>query len=127
MPLFSPADKRSVHFMGIAGAGMSALALIACRRGVVVSGCDVDPSGAADLQGLGVRIVQGHDGSHLAGARAVVVTAAVPPSHPELQQARTLGLPVVPRKAALAELIQGGQTVGISGTVGKTPATRMTT
>src|SRR5215210_6106177 len=127
MPLFSPADKRSVHFMGIGGAGMSALALIACRRGVVVTGCDVDPSGAADLQGLGVRISQGHDGSHLAGARAVVVTAAVPPSHPELQRARELGLPIVPRKVALAELIEGAQSVGISGTHGKTTTTVMTT
>jgi UDP-N-acetylmuramate--alanine ligase len=127
MPLFSPADKRTVHFMGIGGAGMSALALIACRRGVVVSGCDVDPSGAADLQALGVRIFPGHDGSHLAGARAVVVTAAVPQSHPELERARELGLPIVPRKVALAELIAGGQTVAISGTHGKTTTTVMTT
>jgi UDP-N-acetylmuramate--alanine ligase len=112
MPLFSPADKRSVHFMGIGGAGMSALALIACRRGVAVSGCDVDPSGAADLQGLGVPIVQGHDGSHLTGARAIVVTAAVPESHPELQRARELGLPIVPRKLALAELIAGTELPG---------------
>ena len=127
MALFSPTDKRTVHFMGIGGAGMSALALIACRRGVAVSGCDVDPTGAADLQALGVRIYQGHDGAHLAGARAVVVTAAIPPSHPELEQARTLGLPIVPRKVALAELIEGGQTVAISGTHGKTTTTVMTT
>jgi UDP-N-acetylmuramate--alanine ligase len=127
MPLFSPADKRTVHFMGIGGAGMSALALIACRRGVMVSGCDVDPSGAADLQALGVRIFPGHDGSHLAGARAVVVTAAVSSSHPELERARELGLPIVPRKVALAELIAGGQTVAISGTHGKTTTTVMTT
>lgn len=127
MALFSPTDKRTVHFMGIGGAGMSALALIACRRGVAVSGCDVDPTGAADLQALGVRIYQEHDGAHLAGARAVVVTAAIPPSHPELEQARTLGLPIVPRKVALAELIEGGQTVAISGTHGKTTTTVMTT
>lgn len=127
MALFSPADKRTVHFMGIGGAGMSALALIACRRGLTVSGCDVDPSGAADLQALGVRIFPGHDGSHLADARAVVVTAAVPQSHPELERARQLGIPVVPRKVALAELIEGGRTVAISGTHGKTTTTVMTT
>ena len=127
MALFSPADKRTVHFMGIGGAGMSALALIACRRGVVVSGCDVDPTGAADLQRLGVRIFPGHDGSHLAGARAIVVTAAVPTSHPELERARELGLAIVPRKLALAELIEGAQAVGISGTHGKTTTTVMTT
>jgi UDP-N-acetylmuramate--alanine ligase len=127
MALFNPTDKRTVHFMGIGGAGMSALALIACRRGVIVSGCDVDPSGAADLQALGIRISSGHDGSHLAGARAVVVTAAVPASHPELEKARELGLAIVPRKVALAELIEGAQAVGISGTHGKTTTTVMTT
>jgi UDP-N-acetylmuramate--alanine ligase len=127
MALFNPSDKRTVHFMGIGGAGMSALALIARRRGVTVSGCDTDPSGAADLSALGVVVSQGHDGAHLAGARAVVVTAAVPSSHPELQRARDLGLLIVPRKVALAELIQGARAVGISGTHGKTTTTVMTT
>jgi len=127
MALFNPSDKRTVHFMGIGGAGMSALALIACRRGVAVSGCDADPTGAADLAALGVRIAQGHDPAHLSGIRAVVVTAAVPPGHPELERARELGLPIVPRKVALAELIAGASAVGISGTHGKTTTTVMTT
>jgi UDP-N-acetylmuramate--alanine ligase len=106
---------------------MSALALIACRRGVAVSGCDVDLSGAGDLRALGVELFQGHDGAHLVGARAIVVTAAVPSSHPELERARELGLPVVPRKVALAELIEDADAVGISGTHGKTTTTVMTT
>jgi UDP-N-acetylmuramate--alanine ligase len=127
MALFNPTDKRTVHFMGIGGAGMSALALIACRRGVAVSGCDTDPMGAADLAALGVRIAQGHDPAHLAGVRAVVVTAAVPAGHPELARARELGLPIVARKVALAELIEGARAVGISGTHGKTTTTVMTT
>src|SRR5918993_1468383 len=97
MALFNPSDKRTVHFMGIGGAGMSALALIACRRGVAVSGCDTDLAGASDLAALGVRIVQGHDPAHLAGVRALVVTAAVSPGHPELERARELGIPIVPR------------------------------
>jgi UDP-N-acetylmuramate--alanine ligase len=127
MDLFNPADPRPVHFMGIAGAGMSALALIACRRGVVVTGCDADPSGAADLGLLGVRVHAGHDPSHLEGARAVVVTAAVPADHPELRRARELDLPVVPRKVALAALVGGARSVGVSGTHGKTTTTVMTT
>jgi UDP-N-acetylmuramate--alanine ligase len=127
MALFNPTDTRTVHFMGIGGAGMSALALIACRRGVAVSGCDLDVSGASDLQGLGVPVRQGHDPAHLAGARAVVVTAAVPGSHPELERARELGLPIVPRKLALAQLIEGAASVGVSGTHGKTTTTVMTT
>src|SRR3954471_4144473 len=127
MALFNPSDKRIVHFMGIGGAGMSALALIARRRGVAVSGCDMDPSGAVDLSALGVSVSQGHDGAHLAGARAVVVTAAVPSGHPELQRARELGLLMVPRKVALAELIEGARAVGVAGTHGKTTTTVMTT
>ena len=106
---------------------MSALALIACRRGVVVSGCDADPSGAADVAAMGARIWQGHDPAHLEGARAVVVTAAVPQGHPELERARALGLPVVPRKEALAALIGDARSVAVSGTHGKTTTTVMTT
>jgi UDP-N-acetylmuramate--alanine ligase len=106
---------------------MSALALIASRRGVVVSGCDSDPSGTGDLAALGVRIWQGHDPAHVDDARAVIVTAAVPPGHPELERARSLGLPVVPRKEALAALIGGARSVAVSGTHGKTTTTVMAT
>ncbi|MGB7211762.1 MAG: UDP-N-acetylmuramate--L-alanine ligase [Gemmatimonadales bacterium] len=127
MDLFSPEDPRPVHFMGIGGAGMSALALIARRRGVTVSGCDTDPSGASDVAILGANVVAGHDPAHVGGARAVVVTAAIPNEHPELERARALGIPVVPRKQALAELVSVGRVVGVSGTHGKTTTTVMTT
>jgi UDP-N-acetylmuramate--alanine ligase len=127
MDLFNPADTRPVHFLGIGGAGMSALALIACRRGVQVTGCDADPAGAADLSALGVKVQAGHDPSHLEGARAVVVTAAVSTDHPEVRRARELGLPVVPRKVALAALVGEARSVGVSGTHGKTTTTVMTT
>jgi UDP-N-acetylmuramate--alanine ligase len=127
MDLFDPADSRPVHFMGIGGAGMSALALVARRRGVAVSGCDPDPSGAADVAALGATVVQGHDPTHVEGVRAVVVTAAVPSDHPELARARRLGVPVVPRKQALADLVAHGRVVGISGTHGKSTTTVMAT
>ena len=127
MALFDPSDPRPVHFVGIGGAGMSALALIARRRGVTVTGCDTDPTGAADLAVLGAELHQGHDPAHVTGARAVVYTAAVPADHPELARARSLGIPVVPRKVALAELVSHGTVVGIAGTHGKTTTTVMTT
>lgn len=125
--MFDPADSRPVHFMGIGGAGMSALALVARRRGVAVSGCDPDPSGAQDVAALGATVLSGHDPAHLDGVRAVIVTAAVSPDHPELARAHQLGIPVVPRKQALAELVAHGQVVGISGTHGKSTTTVMTT
>ncbi|MEP6571109.1 MAG: UDP-N-acetylmuramate--L-alanine ligase [Gemmatimonadota bacterium] len=127
MDLFAPSDPRPVHFMGIAGAGMSALALIARRQGVPVTGCDPEPSGAADVAALGAVVHPGHDPAHVEGARAVVVTAAVPPHHAELERARALGVPVVPRKQALAQLVSAGKVVGVSGTHGKSTTTVMTT
>jgi UDP-N-acetylmuramate--alanine ligase len=127
MDLFDPADPRPVHFMGVGGAGMSALALVALRRGVRVNGCDPDPSGAADIARLGAQVLIGHDTSHVEGTRAVVVTAAVPAEHPELAHARALGIPVVPRKQALAELVNAGRVVALAGTHGKSTTTVMTT
>src|SRR5437870_4100608 len=96
MTLFGMGDPRPIHFMGIGGAGMSGLALLAKRQGLAVTGCDNDPSGAADLAALGVEIWRGHDPQHVAGARAVVVTAAVAGQHPELERAQRLPRPHEP-------------------------------
>ena len=110
---------------------MSALASIARHRGVSITGCDSDTSGAStdDLTALGVPVFRGHDPSHLDGVRAVVVTAAVPRDHPELERARALGLPVVRRADALGELVSGGgaSLVAVAGTHGKTTTTVMVT
>ena len=127
MEFLNPADRRPVHFMGIGGAGMSALALLALRRGVVVTGCDNDPGGALDVAALGAVVDRGHDPAHVEGVRAVVVTAAVSPRHPELERARALGIPVVPRKEALAAIIGNAPTIAVAGTHGKTTTTVMIT
>src|SRR6266540_6412956 len=131
MTLFLTGDPRPIHFMGIAGAGMSALAMIAAHRGVFITGCDSETSGTGvdDLTALGVRVWRGHDPSHLEGVRAVVVTAAVPRDHPELERARALGLPVVRRADALGELVSegGASLVAVAGTHGKTTTTVMVT
>src|SRR5574338_296355 len=127
MDLFNPADRRPVHFMGVGGAGMSALAVLACRRGVVVSGCDTDLAGAQDVIAAGADVRQGHDPSHVIGARAVIVTAAVAAAHPELEAARAAGIPVVRRKEALGQLVRGRSVVALAGTHGKTTTTVMTT
>jgi UDP-N-acetylmuramate--alanine ligase len=74
-----------------------------------------------------VDVRQGHDRGHVAGARAVVVTAAVPRDHPELERARALGVPVVRRADALAALVTGSTLVGVAGTHGKTTTTVMAT
>src|SRR5437660_4772535 len=127
MTLFESGDPRPIHFMGIAGAGMSGLALLARHQGAEVTGCDKDPQGAADLAALGVVIWRGHDPGHVSGARAVVVTAAVPREHPELEQAGALGIPVVRRADALGQAVANGTVVGVAGTHGKTTTTAMVT
>src|SRR3989442_4726546 len=97
MNLFTTVDPRPIHFMGIAGAGMSGLALLAKEQGVAITGCDNDPTGAADLAANGVEIWRGHDPGHVAGGRAGVGTAAGPGDHPELERARALRGPAVRR------------------------------
>jgi UDP-N-acetylmuramate--alanine ligase len=104
---------------------MSALALIALRRGVPVTGCDTHPAGAAELARMGAQIATGHDASHVTGSRAVVYTAAVPEQHAELEAARAAGIPVVPRAEALGQVVASGRVVAVAGTHGKTTTTAM--
>jgi UDP-N-acetylmuramate--alanine ligase len=125
MPLLDSADPRPVHFVGIAGAGMSALAELFFRRGVPVTGCDAHPETAADLLRLGIQ-VEPHDPAHAALARALVVTSAMPKDHPELARARDLGVPVIRRAEALGEVTVGRELIAIAGTHGKTSTTVMT-
>jgi UDP-N-acetylmuramate--alanine ligase len=72
-------------------------------------------------------VFAGHDPSHVEGAQAVVVTAAVPPDDAELERARALGIPIVRRADALAAAIAPGRVVAVAGTHGKTTTTAMTT
>ena len=107
---------------------MSALAELFARRGVQVSGCDANPLGVEDLERLGVVITRGHDPAHVAGARALVVTSAIAKNHPELEEARRLGIPVIRRAEALGEATsgEGRELVAVAGTHGKSTTTVMT-
>jgi UDP-N-acetylmuramate--alanine ligase len=120
-------DPRPVHFIGIAGAGMSALAELFVRRGVKVTGCDANATGVDDLRALGISINQGHDPAHVADVRAVVFTSAMPKDHPELERARSLGIPLVRRAEALGEATsgEGRELIGVAGTHGKSTTTVM--
>jgi UDP-N-acetylmuramate--alanine ligase len=127
MTLFLAHDPRPVHFVGIAGAGMSALAELLARRGISVTGCDAGATRVAALEQLGIHVSAGHDPAHVQGAQAVVATSAMPHGNPELERARALGIPVIRRAEALAGAVDGGQSICIAGTHGKTTTTVMTT
>ena len=126
-PLLDPSDSRPIHFVGIAGAGMSALAELFMLRGVVVTGCDAHPENAPDLALRGIVVQQGHAPDHVTGARALVITSAMPKDHPELERARELGLPVIRRAEALGDATRGAMLVGVAGTHGKSTTTVLTT
>lgn len=117
---------RRLHFMGAGGAGMSALAEIALASGHGVSGCDLKLGAVTDrLEELGARIEEGHAADHLTGVDAVVVSAAVPTDHPELEEARTKAIPVIRRAELLASLMEGRRGIAVAGTHGKSTTTAM--
>jgi UDP-N-acetylmuramate--alanine ligase len=130
----SPRDLRpllargTVHFMGIGGAGMCALAEAVVRQGGRVTGCDRSPGAPVrNLERMGVRVRGGHDPSHVEGVAVLVVSAAVPDSHPEVRAAREAGIPVLKRAEALGGWVNRGTVVAVAGTHGKTTATAMAT
>ncbi len=125
--LFRESDSRPVHFVGIAGAGMSALAELFVRRGLAVTGSDMSATGNADLEALGVAVQRGHSAEFVTGARAVVASSAISADHVELAAAHRLGIPVIRRAEALGAAVAGMEIVGIAGTHGKTTTTVMTT
>lgn len=122
------AQDAPVHFMGVGGAGMCALAELLLRSGGKVSGCDLKESRALDdLRALGAEVTMSHDAAHVADASALVVTSAVSASHPELLRAMEQGIPVLKRAQALGAWVNRGRLVAIAGTHGKTTTTAMAT
>ena len=116
----------AVHFVGIGGAGMSAIAKVLLERGVAVSGSDLKASRPATLlEAMGARVHIGHDAAHLRAAEVVVVSSAIPERNPELRAAREAGIPVVARGEALAAVLRGVRSIVVAGTHGKTTTTSM--
>lgn len=105
-----------IHFVGIAGAGMRALAELLARRGLPVSGCDANPGTVNDLESLGIHVIKGHSPDHVEGVRELIVTSAMNRSHPEIVRAKELGIPVTRRAEALARAVEHGKVVGVAGT-----------
>src|SRR5438045_1822945 len=94
-------DPRPIHFVGIAGAGMRALAELLTRRGVAVTGCDAHLGSVTDLEALGISVASGHSPDHVVGTRELIVTSAMPKNHPELARASELGVPITRRAEAI--------------------------
>lgn len=124
----SQAALGRVHFIGIGGVGMSAVARIMVARGVTVSGSDAkDLPVMAELAAAGARIAVGYSAANLGDAQTVVAGSAIRPDNPELAAARSAGLPVIHRSEALAATMADDTVVTVAGTHGKSTTTSMIT
>jgi UDP-N-acetylmuramate--alanine ligase len=120
-----PAGTR-LHFVGIGGAGMSAIASVLLARGYAVSGSDLRENDATRrLRAAGARIAIGHAAQHVQPGQIVVISRAVPEDNVEVQAARARGVPVLHRAEMLAALMQGARGLAVVGTHGKTTTTSM--
>jgi len=123
---FKIQNSESWHFIGIGGAGMSALASALLDLSVSVSGSDMAASDATrELEARGAYIYIGHSAENLGDATRVVVTAALSPDNPELVAARERGIPVIKRAALLGELMDLRRGIAVAGTHGKTTTSSM--
>jgi UDP-N-acetylmuramate--alanine ligase len=125
-PLNAPFSGRALHFIGIGGAGMSGLALVARQLGATVTGSDqAESSYSARLRGAGIEPVIGHDAANLPDNAEVVVSTAIPEDNAELAAARAAGATVLHRGDLLGELSRMKRTIAVGGTHGKTTSASM--
>src|SRR5512141_391696 len=118
---------QHLHFTGIGGIGMSGIAEVLLNLGYQISGSDLKLSPITErLAAMGARVFEGHAASNLGGARALVVSSAVEEQNPEVQEARRLQIPVIPRGELLAELMRLKFGIAVAGSHGKTTTTSMT-
>lgn len=118
-----------VHFIGIGGISMSAIAKVLLNNGVKVSGSDSGSSKLTlELADLGAEIFAGHDAANITNPDLVVYTAAIKDSNPELQRARELGIPAIARAEMLGRIMKNyKKAISVAGTHGKTTTTSMMT
>jgi len=121
-------DKaKNLHFIGIGGCGMSAIAKILWEMGKGVQGSDSkESSNTIRLRDLGMRVFIGHDGSNIRGSDLIVYSSAIPSDNVELSSARAAGLSLISRADALSWILDQFKTrITVAGTHGKTTTTSM--
>jgi UDP-N-acetylmuramate--alanine ligase len=117
---------HQLHFIGIGGMGMRALAQVMLSRGIGVSGSDLSDSPALEqFRREGARIYIGHRPGQADHAEGVVISSAISADNPELQDAREKGIPVFHRSDLLAAVIAGGRGVAVAGAHGKSTTSAM--
>jgi len=122
----TPWAGRRLHFIGVGGAGMSGLALVARALGAEVTGSDqAESSYVTLLRGVGIEPAIGHDAANVPEGAEVVVSTAIGDDNPELARARALDGTVLHRGDLLGEVTRLRRTIAIAGTHGKTTTASM--
>lgn len=120
-------ENTSAHFIGIGGIGMSALAELFHSLGAKVSGSDMKEGKQTEhLLKKDIKVHIGHSADNITSDLNVVVySSAIDESNPEIQKARELSIPIIPRAEALAEVMRFKRGIAVGGTHGKTTTTSM--
>jgi len=125
--LTDPAQPLRVHLIGVAGSGMSGLALLLMGMGHRVSGSDrVTTAETERMQGLGLEFSTPHTAEAVRGADIVVFSSAIKPENPAYAAAVDLRIPLYRRAECLAAILHARKGIIISGTHGKTTTSSMT-
>ena len=117
---------RHIHMIGIAGAGMRAIADILIDKGFRVSGSDISESGLTErFRTRGAVVHIGHDASYVAGADVVIRSTAIHEDNPELEAAVAAGIPILHRSDIVRDIIDSAEGIAVAGAHGKTTVTSM--
>jgi UDP-N-acetylmuramate--alanine ligase len=115
---------KTIHFVGIGGAGMCGIAEVLLNQGYSITGSDIRGSANTErLASMGATIFIGHDASNVQDADVVVYSSAIDTKNPELSAAISEGKPLIARAEMLAELMRYRHSIAIAGTHGKTTTT----
>lgn len=117
---------KNIHLIGIGGTGMNGIAEVLLNLGYAVSGTDIQENESTErLSRLGAKISIGHAAEKVRGADVVVTSSAIQKDNVEVEEARRLKIPVIPRAEMLAELMRLKNGVAVAGSHGKTSTTSM--
>ncbi len=118
--------NKSFFFVGIGGAGMSAVAIVLKGMGFHIAGSDLKESGYTEnLKKKGVQVFIGHNSKNITGFDALIISAAIRSENIEYKAAQSSGVPVYSRSDALAWILNQKKGIAIAGTHGKTTTTSM--
>ena len=119
-------DKKKIHFIGIAGISMSAIARHMKNKGYIVSGSDLSMQESCSLKDYGIQVYSSHDRENIKDCVAVVYSSAISNDNEEYLQAKENAVPLIKRSVLLGQIIsEYKNSIGICGSHGKTTITAM--